>query len=263
MTKDSLRKLEFPILIAYLSLWLLVYILSRVLLEFSTDQCPNEVWIWLLVILTPLSAYAALRAAFSEGGKWYHSIGYFLIFTIGSVFIGQYIVLNGDILISSLIKKPSQTQAKVISVEKVFRRKLGFDHTNVKLQFNGKEITLEARPYSYFYLTNKKTLHITSGTSFLGNTYVTSTEISGQEKLSARWVHLKDWVHRHWLLWVIIACMILGTILRMKFFPETPGVKPRQIGFWKLMGIIMAVLIAIAIVLYLGLLIYVSFFVSR
>ena len=263
MTKEGLRKLEYPILIAYLGLWLLVYILSRVFLEFSTDQCPKEVWIWLLVILIPVCGYTALRAAFSEGGKWYHSIGYFLIFTIGSVFIGQYIVLNGDILISSMITIPKQTQAKVISVDKVFRRKLGFDHTNVKLQFNGKEITLEARPYSYFYLSNKRTLQITEGTSFLGNTYVTSTEISGQEKSSARWVHLKDWVHRQWLLWVIIACMILGTLLRLKFFPETPGVKPRPIGFWKLMGIIMAALVAIALVLYLGMLVYLNFFISR
>ncbi len=263
MNKERLRKLEFPILLGYLGLWLLVYLLSRIFLEMYTDDTPSQAWVWLLIVFVPLSGYAALRMAFSEGGKWYHSIGYFLIFTIGSVFTGQYILVNGDILLSALSNATVQTQAKVIRVEKVFRRKTGFDHTDVVLQFNGKKITLEARPYSFFYLQHKSVLQITAGTSLLGNTYVSSSGVASQEKDSARWLHLKDWAYRSRLLWGIIIAMILGIIIKAKFFPEQPGVKRQPVGFWKLFGMIMGILIAISLVLYAGLFIYVKFFASR
>jgi hypothetical protein len=263
MNKERLHKLEYPLLHSYLGLWLLVYIFSRTSLEMYRDDCPQQVWIWLLIIIIPLSGYAALRAAFSQGGKWYHSFGYFLMFTLGGLFSGQYIIINGDILLSALIKTPVRTEAKVISVKKVIRPKLGFDHTDVRLQSDGEQITLEARPYSYFYLQKKSTILITTGTSFLGNRYVTSSGIDQQQKNSARWLHLKDWAYRYRLLFAIVVCMIVGATIRLKYFPEKPGVKPRKIGIWKLLGIIMAALIAIALILYAGLMIYVTFFVSR
>lgn len=261
--KERLRKLEYPILFAFLGLWLLVYVLSRLCLEMYTDDTPGWVWIWLMVIFIPLSAYAALRMAYSEGGKWYHSFGYWLIFTLGSVFSAHYILLNGDILISSLVKPPVITEAKVISADKVMRRKLGFDHTAVLLQFSGKRITMEARPYTYFYLQNKTEVKITTGTSYIGNTYVTSTDISLQAKSRARWLHLKDWAYRQRWLWVLIGCMVLGVVIKFMYFPDKPGEKPRPMGFWKAMALIMGILIAIAIVLYAVLLIYVKFFASR
>jgi hypothetical protein len=260
MTKELLRKLEYPILLGYLSLWLFVYIYSRIFLEMYTDHTPSKVWIFLLILCVPLSGYAALRMAFSQGGKWYHSTGYFEIFTLGSLFSGQYIILNGDLLISVLVNTPVQTEAKVISVKKVIKKKLGFDHTDVSLQVNGKQITLGARPYSYFYLQNKITLQITTGTSLLGNIYVTSSGITGQEKHSALALYLKDWAYRFRLLWVILMCMILGVIIRIKYFPEKTGAKPLQIGFWKLMGMIMAIMMVITLLLYAGLLIYVAFY---
>ena len=264
ISKDRLRKLEYALLLGFLGVWLLTYILTRIFLEIYTDNTPSAVWIYLMIIFVPLSVYAALRTAFSEGGKWYHSIGYVVMYILGTLFSGQYIVLNGDILISALTKPPIRTEADVIDVKKVFRRKLGFDHTAVSLQFDGKLIKLEARPYSYFYLQNKKTLKITVGTSFLGNTYVTSTGISIQEKRSARWMHLKDWAYRMWLLWAILLCMALGIIIRIKYFPEKTGVKPHpKIGFWKFLGILMGILVAIGLVLYVGLLSYVKFFLTR
>jgi len=203
MNKERLRKLEYPVLFGYLGLWLLVYILSRACLEMSTDHAPSNVWVWLFVVFIPLSGYAALRMAYSEAGKWYHSLGYFLMFTLGGVFSGEYIVLNGDMLISAMIKSPVQTQAKVISVEKVFRRKLGFDRTDVTLDLGGKQVIIQARPYSYFYLHNKTSLRVHTGTSLLGNTYITSSGIAGSEKRSARWLHLKDWSYRYRLLWIL------------------------------------------------------------
>lgn len=261
--KDRLRKLEYPILFSFLGLWLFIYVLSRLFLEMSTDQTPGWVWIWLMIIFLPPSGYAALRLAYSEGGKWYHSIGYWVMFSIGSMFAGHYILLNGDILVSALIKTPFTTEAKVISVEKVIRRKLGFDHTKVTLEFNGSKIALEARPYSYFYLQDKSTLQIIAGTSFLGNHYVTSTGVAAQEKASARWLYLEDWAYRHRWLGVFILSMIAGVAIKFKFFPDKPGAKPKPIGFWKIMTLTMGILMAIAVVLYAALLIYFKFFMTR
>jgi hypothetical protein len=263
MTKERLRKLEYPILFSYLGLWLLVFVASRIFLEMYTDHTPSNVWIFLFILFIPPSVYAALRATFSQGGKWYQSIAYILTFTTCSVFSGQYIVINGDILISSLVKKQVNTQAKIVSVKKVLKRKLGFDHTKVVLEFNGKRIDLDARPYNYFYLQDKTTLQINTGTSSLGNTFVTSNDVSIPDKFSARWLHLKDWAYRNRLLWAIMICMIIGVFIKMKYFPGKPGIKPKPIGFWKIMGLTMGILLLIGFVLYAGLLIYVTFFVSR
>jgi hypothetical protein len=263
MTKERLRKLEYPILFSYLGLWLLVYIASRIFLEMYTDHTPSNVWIFLFIVFIPPSIYAALRATFSQGGKWYHSIAYIFTFTLCSVFSGQYIILNGDILISSLVKKQVHTQARIVSVEKVIKKKLGFDHTKVVLEFNGKRIDLEARPYNYFYLQDKTTLQINTGTSSLGNTFVTSNDVSSQDKFGARWLHLKDCAYRNRLIWAIMICMIVGVFIKMKYFPGKPGIKPKPIGFWKLMGLTMGILLLIGFVLYAGLLLYVTFFVSR
>jgi len=263
IAKERIRKLEYPILFAYLGLWLLVYLLSRLCLEMYTDHTPGWVWIWLMVIFIPLSAYGALRMAYSEGGKWYHSFGYWVMFMLGSLFSGHYILLNSDILISSLIKPAVIAEAKVISVNKVMSRKLGFDHTAVLLQFNGKRIALDARPYTYFYLQNKTNIKITTGTSYLGNTYVTSTDMSLQAKSGARWLHLKDWAYRQRWLWVLFGFMVLVVVIKWKYFPDKPGEKRRPLSFWKAMGLIMGVLMALGLVLYLALLIYVKFFVSR
>lgn len=260
MNKERLRKLEYPILYSYLGFWLLVYILSRACLEMSTDHTPSNLWILLFIIFIPLGGYTALRMAYSEGGKWYHSIGYFVMCVLGGIFSGDYIVLNGDILISAVIKTPVQAEAEVISVKKVFRRKLGFDHTDVTLNLGGKQITLEARSYSYFYLHDKTSLQVHSGTSILGNTYVTSTGVASSEKLAARWVHLKDWAYRYRLLWIVIACMVLAGLIKVKYFPDKPGVKPKQISFWKFLLILMGSLMAIGLLLYAGLWIYISFF---
>ena len=264
INKDHLRKLEYPILFVFLGSWLVIYILTRIFVEMYTDHTPSVVWIWLLIICAPLSLYAALRAAFSQGVKWYRSIGYIFVFTIGTLFCGQYIVIKGDILLSVFTKTPVSIEADVINVKKVIKRKLGFDHTAITLQFGGKVVELEARPRTYFYLKDKKTLHITAGTSFIGNTYVTSSGVTGREKQIARWLHLKDWAYRFRLLWAILLCMIIGSIIKAKYFPEKPGAKPvPKIGFWKLLGILMAILMAIGFVLYTGLLIYVKFFVTR
>ena len=264
INKDHLRKLEYPILFIFLGLWLVIYILTRIFVEMYTDHTPSVVWIWLLIVCAPLSLYAALRAAFSERKKWYHAIGYSIMFTIGTMFFGQYIIIKGDILLNVFTKTPVRIEADVVGVEKVFKRKLGFDHTAITLRFKGQAVELEARPLSFFYLKDKKTLHITTGNSYLGNTYVTSSGVASKEKIIARWQHLQDWAYRYRLLWVILLCMIFAIIIKAKYFPEKPGAKPLpKLGFWKLLGIVMAILLAIGFILYVGLLIYVKFFLHR
>jgi hypothetical protein len=264
ISKERLRKLKYPLLIAFFGLWLLTYILTRIFLEMYTDATPSAVWTTLFIIFIPLSAYTALRSAFAQGGKWYHSIGYFFIFTVFGMFVGHFIVLKGDMLFSSFLEPPATIEVKVLKVKKVIKRKLGFDHTAVTLQLNGKPVTMEARAYTYFYLEGKSTLKIATGTSFLGNTYVLHDGAANQEKRSARWLHIKDWAYRLRWLWIIMLCLTAGTIVKVIYFPVDPAAPPsKPIGFWKLLGIVMAILIGIALLLYTALLVYVTFFVSR
>lgn len=140
----------------------------------------------------------------------------------------------------------------------MFKRKLGFDHTEVTILLNGQPMKIEARPYIYFYLKDKKQLDIKIGHSEMGE-FVTHIRSTFVEKTVARWDHLKDMVYRQrWLVGIIIL-IIVASVIKTTYFPDQPGHEKKQISFWKLLGLIMAILLAIALLLYAGLWIYVSF----
>lgn len=256
-SKENLRKVEKYVLITYATLWLLVYLLSRIFLELYTDYTPSGFLLWTALFIAPFSIYASFRTVFPKGEKWYSFIGYVLIYSLLATFTSQYIVVNGDILWSAATKPAAPSRkATVLEVRKVFHSKTGFDHTEVSLQIDGKLLNLEARPYAYFYLKDKKTLLISLRKSGLGIDYVTSTGVNGGERRYARWLHFKDWVYRmRWGLAIVLGIITMVWI-RMEFFPEKEGSKPVRIGYWKLIGIIFATLL----LLYAGLLLYVNFF---
>ncbi|MGN7986198.1 hypothetical protein ACTJKC_02600 [Pedobacter sp. 22226] len=162
-------------------------------------------------------------------------------------------------MISSAINRKVRNRAMVTDVRKVFY-KSGFDHTSVTLKMGDKSITLQGRPYIYFYLNGREHISMTSAHSFLGNAYVYTDGISSKEKLRARWLHLKDQVHRL----RVLAAIILSIILTGFLWPQRKLTNGQRIsakmGFWKMMGIVMGILLALAILFYIGLFLYIKFF---
>lgn len=258
--KTLSRNIEKPLLCSFIVLWLAVYLSSRFFLEMYTDRGIFAFWPWTAVACSPFCLYAAIRTVNIRKEKWYGMIGYFLIYGFLTVSACGYIIVQGEILLSAARGRQEYTRVRVIGVRKVFKRKLGFDHTAVTLQLGNRKINMEARPYAYFYLRGKKELKVALGRSALKNDYATSLEISMQEKLVARWLHFKDMFYRMRLLWAFLALLFLGILIIPRYLPRDADNKPKPLSFWKQMGIVMAALIGIGILFYAALWIYVLFF---
>jgi hypothetical protein len=261
--KDFLRKLEIPVVIFLVSTWFIIYVSSRIFLEMYTDHSPRYLWLWLMLIFSPFCIYAALRTVFSKGEKWYGFIGYLLIYMVCSAFFSNYMLVNGDILLTMAGHSERTIDVPVVEVRKVFRRKLGFDHTEVTVRIDGRPVIFEARPYAYFFLHDKKVLRVSFGHSGLGNSFVTDIKTAPGEKIHARWLHIQDWAYRQRYIVGFFLGVFVLVLIRMKYFPEMGRTKPVKIGFWKLMAIVFGTVMLIGLLLYAALWIYIGFFASR
>ncbi|WP_316828918.1 hypothetical protein [Pedobacter miscanthi] len=261
LLKEYLRLIEKPFLIAYASLWVLVYVMSRFFLEIYSDHAPSSLWWWSLLVILPISLYAAARTTAIKRENWYGVIGYFIMYSLLGLFTSNYMIVNGDILVSSAINTESSAKAEVTEVRKVFYRS-GFDHTSVKLKTITKDFSMQGRPYIFFYLNGRKSLSIRSASSFLGNDYVFTNCISRGEKVKARWLHFKDQIYRAWIFIGIMLVLILIGFLAPQNFRKSTGAKPIKMGFWKMMGIVMGIVFALGLLLYIGLFVYVKFFTN-
>ncbi|QXU42933.1 hypothetical protein [Pedobacter sp. D749] len=251
--------MEKIILISYAGIWFLLHLLSRLFLDMYTSSEPPGYLTVAAIVITPIAIYAALRTMFSKNEKWYRAIIYFVAYLALGIFTSEYIIVNGDLLLSMTTIPGKTVEVPVLNVHKVIKRKLGFDHTAVTLLIEGKPIEMEARPYTYFFLKDKKVLRIISRKSSLGNNYVTYIELKGGERGLARWLHFKDWLYRYRLLWAVLTGFIVIIWIAIVWFPVKTQRKPVRIGFWKTMGIVMGILVGIAALLYAALLIYVRF----
>lgn len=259
--KKILRMIEKPVIIIYVLLFLLVYIFSRFFLEIYTDHSPPALLHLSLIVLIPVSLYAAIRTVILKEEKWYGGIGYFIMYLLLGLFTGDYIIVNGDILVSSAMNKEKSEAVQVLDVHKVFSRR-DFHHTSVTIKTASGIKTLEARPYAYFYLSGRKIISIRSARSFLGNDYVSTEGIGTGEKFRARWLHFKDQLHRLWIFVGMVFLLIFIGFLRQRYSSKTPGLRIQKIGFWKLMGIVIGILFSFALLLYIVLLLYMKFFTN-
>ncbi|WP_344850840.1 hypothetical protein [Pedobacter jeongneungensis] len=207
----------------------------------------------------PLSFYSAARTVNIIKEKWYGLIGYFIIYTAVWLLTSNYIIVNGDLLISSAIKSKTHNRAVIIDLHKVFY-KSGFDHTTVTLKIADRPLTLQGRPYIYFYLVGRENISISAAESFLGNKYLYTDEIPRREKVKARWLHFKDQIYRLRVIAAILVALILvGFLWPQKKFANGQMVSAKT-GFWKMIGIVMAILFTIALVFYIALFVYVKYF---
>lgn len=262
LLKKYLHSAEKPFLIAYASLWAAVYMMSRFFLEIYTNRAPSLLWILSLLLILPISFYAAARTTAVKRENWYEVIGYFVMYALLGLFTSNYMIVNGDLLISSAVNKEIQSEAEVTDVHKVYY-KSGFDHTSITLKTPAKDLKLQGRPYIFFYLNGKKVIRIRSAVSLLGNDYVYTEGISRSEKLKARWLHFKDQIYRLWVFIAIIFVLILIGFFAPKKNKKNNDAKSVKMGFWKFIGIVVGIIFAVFLLVYLGLLVYVKFFTNR
>ncbi|WP_293788829.1 hypothetical protein [uncultured Pedobacter sp.] len=260
--EHKLSKLETTVIITYFSIWLFIYLASRLTFEMTEIKVLSGLVKWVAIGVSPVAIYAALRTGFVEKAKWYGFLGYLLAYGVLLTFATEYMVIQSKLLWSATVKDQAIVQVKVIQVRKVFKRKLGFDHTEVTILRNGNVIKMEARPYAFFYLKDKKQLDMKIGDSDMGE-YVTAVNNTLAEKTVARWLHFKDMIHR--IRWVIVIIMVTvaAALIKGSYFPDEFGVEKKKMSFWKQMGLVMAILFGIALLFYAGLWIYISFFSTR
>ncbi len=261
IAKENIRKLEKPLLLGYASLVALVYLLGRNVLEMYTSDIPSPVYWWVGIVLVPFVIYGTLRAAIADGGKWYGFFTYFIGFSAVLLVSGVFLVMKMDLLLSAALKPMAQQQVPIREVEKVFRRKIGFDRTAVTILLSNDSIVMEARPNTYFLLEHKKLMTVTIGKSFLNNYFVTDLHLRPGERWQSRWTYVKDWAHRVWYVPAFFILVALCSVIWRRYVPEKPGIKPKPIGFCRLMGIVMVIVIGLGILLFLGILVYLKFFV--
>ncbi|KLT67031.1 hypothetical protein [Pedobacter sp. BMA] len=246
-----------PLLLGYIALWLGIYLCSRFFLVMYSDKGMFQFWPWLAISIAPFSLYAALRTVYAERVKLYGAIGYFFIYTLLGIFATGYMIVNGDILASAAFSSSHVKDATLVDVQKVFHRKTGFDHTDVRVNVDGRVFTMEARPYAFFYLKGRKQLKLNIGRSGLGNDYVTSIEVSAGDQLKARWIHFKDMIYRMRWFFGVIVVVVGGAILFGKYIPEKRLQKRKPVAFWKIMALTMGILMGLGLLFYAGLWIWV------
>ena len=154
-----MKRLEYIILIVYVGVVVGIYLLSRLCLEmYIINEASPAKWIIGAVIL-PAAIYTGIRFTLSDEHKWYTYIlkSIFCFFAIAMT--AYFTFMKVDILTSAAAKPSSVQRLEVHSVKKIFRRKLGFDHTNVTVTLNGKEITFQASRTDFFLLQHKENNH--------------------------------------------------------------------------------------------------------
>jgi hypothetical protein len=261
IAKAKIRKLEKPLIIGYFVILLLTYLIGRNVLEMYTTDIPSGV-IWTVgIAMAPFIIYGTLRSTITDGGKWYGYISYFIGFSLGLIVSGTFLVMKCDLLLSTALIPMSRQQVSVLKVEKAFRRKIGFDHTEVTLMLDKQPVKMEARPNTFFLLENKKSIFVTYRKSFSGNYFVTDLHLQYGERWQARWIYLKDWAHRIWYVPAFFIAVGIAMWISACYFPPKSGTKPKPIMFWRLMAIVMGTVMAIGLLLYIGLLIYLKFFI--
>lgn len=261
-TQYQFRKAEKLFMISYIGLLLLIYLASRFVFEMTENKSLPILLKWVALGISPVAIYAALRTGFTSKAKWYGFIGYLLGYSVLLAFTTEYMVIQSNLLWNAAVNKQTIEQVKIYEVRKVFKRKSGFDHTEVTILLNGKLIKMEARPYAYFYLKDKKQLDLKIGYSAMG-AYATSSNSTFGEKTMARWYHLKDMIYRMRWVFGIIFIILVAACIKYSYFPDKPGVERKKLSFWKQVGLVMAILFGIALLFYAGLWIYISFFVGR
>lgn len=99
--RPLLHSLEFPSLIAYLLLWLLLSTCHRMIFEMHSDAYQQAILIWASAISFPIVLYASKRSGDIDKVKWYGYIGYFLSYMLVFTYITQSMIAQGKLLLFS------------------------------------------------------------------------------------------------------------------------------------------------------------------
>ncbi len=256
---QKVKQLENILIVVYICCVIAVYVLSATLLDMYTTAHSHTIGWCVGITMGLIAAYISTRLTLVKSEKWYGYIGNFVGPFLLLVFSGYYTCMKTDLLISALIKPTTVTNSQITAIKKITTRRAVFDHTNVTLRYNDKNITFKAGSNFYFLLKNKKTLNVNIGQSFTGNYFITDIQLPAAERWAARSAYFKDWAHRHTWIAILLIIAIVVFLLILKFGPKQPLIKRKPYSFTKLMLIIMGIIFALGLLAYLGLIVYVKF----
>lgn len=259
INRDKTELLKNSLYYIYPACVIAIYLTGRIVLEmFTTNISYTMLWCFGLGLL-PIVLYIVIKITRSQDHKWYAYLSNFVLIYGVLMYSGYVSWMKSDLILSAVFKPVIVETVPIVSVNKVYSRKLGFQRTDVTILYKNENIKLETRRNVYYLLEHKKALTVTIGRSYTGNYFVTDLHLPATERWSARWTYLKDWASRIWWIPAFFISVFIGIWLLDKYRPKTSDIKPKPIGWKKALIIWMGSMFAIALLAYIGLIIYIKF----
>ncbi len=208
------------LLLAYWVLCAGIYLTVDLFIDlYTTDDFTSALW-YAVIISLPVTAVTLYYLRKEVAARWYTYILYPAI-TFG-LYLGctYFNVLNADLLLSGAFRPCTEQVMPIEHIQQVIARKIGFIHTDITLEFQGKPVTFQGTRTSFFLLNGKKEVRAEVGQSYLGNLYAVRLQIPARKRWLARGAYISNWFHRY--LWVLIGIpllFILG-LLKDRFFSK-------------------------------------------
>ncbi|MDT3405560.1 hypothetical protein [Mucilaginibacter terrae] len=254
-----MKRNEKIVLAVIVAVFTLVYIVAECAFEMTDQRHEYQNGLPIFIICFLITAYYSFR---------YHGFKKWEAYTtllFGSAFFWLGIVTTTDklhYLYDAMVHKQDEAVVKVLSVKKHFV-KSSFSYTNVVISYDNNEVEMQTSRINFFLLEHKKNIRIVIGKADGYGYYVTKLYDEPGERSAARYKYWKFWWSRNWFWPAALLAFILVVALMVKFgkppktynYNEIRDKKP--VSFWRMMAILMAVLLSLALLLYVGLIAYV------
>jgi len=247
------------ILIILVAFFIVVYLVTDITFEMTTDYKLFENGLWVYVICVIITAYYCFK--YYGPKKW----GAYTSLLFASVFfwLGLLNTISKlKLLYNAAFGQKTELVVKIKSVKKEFTKR-SFDHTEVTIPFNGHDIEFETSRTNFFALEHKNAIKVVIGSAGPDNYYITKVYWKPGEISTARYKYLKFWWSRNWFLPVLVVGFILAVIISVKFGKPAGHIYRQEfktkkpVSFWRAMAIVTVVLLSVMLILYLGLITYV------
>lgn len=254
-----MKRYDKIVLASIVAFFAVIYVVAECTFEMTDQRHEYKIGLPLYIICFLITAYYSFRYHGFKKWETYTT----LLFASAFFWVGVISTTHKlHYLYDAVVNKQKEVVVKVLSVEKDFV-KSSFSHTNVIIAYDNSDVKLETSRINFFVLEHKKQIRIVIGKAGNYGYYVTKLYEEPGERSAARYKYWKFWWSRNWFWPVALLAFILIVVLMVKFgkppvtynYDEIRDKKP--VSFWKMMALIMGVLMGIALLLYIGLIVYV------
>jgi|GEM_PF-2267579 len=247
------------ILIILVAFFIVVYVVTDITFEMTTDYKLFENGLWVYVICFIITAYYCFK--YNGPKKWTTYTA--LLFASLFFWFGVLTTTTKlKLLYYAAVNHETELVVKIKDVQKVFSRR-SFNGTKVLIPYDGKDIEFETSRTNFFALEHKNAIKVIIGKAGHDNYYITKVYWKPGEISTARYKYLKFWWSRNWFLPVLVVGFILAVIISVKFGKPAGHIYRQEfkakkpVSFWRAMAIVTVVVLSVMLILYLGLIAYV------